>query len=327
MTRPVRVPVPARARAHDSTDMSLRTCPGPRPRRAAALNTGLALGLAGLMLATCTPTGVGGLPARPLKETQAAAFAVPMSLTASDGTGLKLVSLKARAVVEEPLAFTELHLVFENPTDRTIEGRFEINMPPNAAISRFAMQIFGAVAGGRGRRAPRRPGRLRGLPAPQAGPRAAREQGRQLLQRPRLPDPPARAQGADRLLLAGAPSSAEPYRLPLAASPSSTTSTPASSSARAHRRPRRRHHLDRHHHRQPPRHRAQASSSGPPTRTSRSSTSAASAMMGLRHDNLAVARVAVVRRHAPRADRRPHRPVRHQRLAGPRLRPPDRPTS
>ena len=67
----------------------------------------------------------------------------PLSLTASDGTGLKLVSLKARAVVEEPLAFTELHLVFENPTDRTIEGRFEINMPPNAAISRFAMQIFG----------------------------------------------------------------------------------------------------------------------------------------------------------------------------------------
>ena len=96
------------------------------------------------MLATCTPTGVGGLPARPLKETQAAAFAVPMSLTASDGTGLKLVSLKARAVVEEPLAFTELHLVFENPTDRTIEGRFEIDMPVRAAISRFSMKVHGA---------------------------------------------------------------------------------------------------------------------------------------------------------------------------------------
>jgi hypothetical protein len=63
---------------------------------------------------------------------------------------------------------------------------------------------LGRVAGGRGRRAPRRPGRLRGRPAPQAGPRAAREQGRQRLQRPRLPDPPARAQGADRLVLAGA---------------------------------------------------------------------------------------------------------------------------
>jgi tetratricopeptide (TPR) repeat protein len=104
----------------------------------------VAVGLAGLMLASCTPTGVGGLPSRPVKESKVVAFAVPMSLTASDGTGLKLVSLKARAVVEEPLAFTELHLVFENPTDRTIEGRFEINMPTDAAISRFAMKIFGS---------------------------------------------------------------------------------------------------------------------------------------------------------------------------------------
>jgi tetratricopeptide (TPR) repeat protein len=68
----------------------------------------------------------------------------PVSLTASDGTGLKLVSLTARAVVEEPLAFTELRLVFENPNDRQIEGRFEIDLPPNAAISRFAMKIGGA---------------------------------------------------------------------------------------------------------------------------------------------------------------------------------------
>ncbi|MGB1274284.1 MAG: TonB family protein, partial [Nannocystaceae bacterium] len=49
--------------------------------------------------------------------------------------------LKARAVVEEPLAFTELHLTFENPSDRVIEGRFQIEMPPGAAISRFAMKI------------------------------------------------------------------------------------------------------------------------------------------------------------------------------------------
>ena len=67
----------------------------------------------------------------------------PLSLTASDGTGLQLVSLTARGVVEAPLAFTELHLVFANPEDRTIEGRFEIEMPPGAAISRFAMKIEG----------------------------------------------------------------------------------------------------------------------------------------------------------------------------------------
>jgi hypothetical protein len=83
------------------------------------------------------------LPRRTLRPSQRDATRAPVSLTASDGTGLKLVSLTARAVVEEPLAFTELHLVFENPTDRRIEGRFEIEMPPNAAISRFAMLIGG----------------------------------------------------------------------------------------------------------------------------------------------------------------------------------------
>ena len=46
-------------------------------------------------------------------------------------------------MVEEPLAFTELRMVFENPNDRQIEGRFEIDMPPGAAISRFAMKIHG----------------------------------------------------------------------------------------------------------------------------------------------------------------------------------------
>ena len=65
------------------------------------------------------------LPRRTLRPSQREATRAPVSLTASDGTGLTLVSLTARAVVEEPLAFTELHLVFENPTDRRIEGRFE----------------------------------------------------------------------------------------------------------------------------------------------------------------------------------------------------------
>ncbi|MBA3549521.1 MAG: hypothetical protein H0T76_23850, partial [Nannocystis sp.] len=103
--------------------------------------------LAALTMVSCTPTGErsGALPSRPLNfESQRGSKTAPMTLTASDGTGLRLVTLKARGVVEEPLAFTELHMVFENPTDRTIEGRFEINMPPDAAISRFAMKIAGA---------------------------------------------------------------------------------------------------------------------------------------------------------------------------------------
>lgn len=64
----------------------------------------------------------------------------PLRLTASDGTGLRLVELTGRAVVEGPLAFTELHLVFENPEDRTIEGNFSVTLPDGAEVSRFAMK-------------------------------------------------------------------------------------------------------------------------------------------------------------------------------------------
>ena len=67
-------------------------------------------------------------------------IAAPVSLTASDGTGLRIVSFQARAVVEDPLAFTELRLTFRNPQNRQIEGNFEITLPPGAAISRFAMR-------------------------------------------------------------------------------------------------------------------------------------------------------------------------------------------
>ena len=65
----------------------------------------------------------------------------PLSLTTADGTGLKLVELHAQAMLEGPLAFTQLHLTFENPEDRVLEGRFEITLPERAAISRFAMKI------------------------------------------------------------------------------------------------------------------------------------------------------------------------------------------
>ncbi len=64
----------------------------------------------------------------------------PISLTASDGTGLALHELDAKAVIEEPLAFTEMRLVFDNPEGRTLEGTFSITLPPGAAISRFAMR-------------------------------------------------------------------------------------------------------------------------------------------------------------------------------------------
>ncbi len=67
--------------------------------------------------------------------------APPLSLTASDGTGLRLAEVDARAVIEEPLAFTELRLVFDNPEDRRLEGTFSITLPEGAALSRFAMKL------------------------------------------------------------------------------------------------------------------------------------------------------------------------------------------
>lgn len=67
----------------------------------------------------------------------------PMTLTATDGTGLRLMKLVARAVVDDPLAFTELTLTFENPSERTLEGTFAITLPQGAAVSRFAMKLDG----------------------------------------------------------------------------------------------------------------------------------------------------------------------------------------
>lgn len=70
-----------------------------------------------------------------------AAEDAPVSLTASDGTGLKLVKLQARAVVTDPLAFTELTLTFQNPLDRVLEGQFKVMLPQGATVSRFAMKV------------------------------------------------------------------------------------------------------------------------------------------------------------------------------------------
>ncbi|TMQ12702.1 MAG: hypothetical protein E6J91_20375 [Deltaproteobacteria bacterium] len=69
--------------------------------------------------------------------------APPWPLTASDGSGLLLTRVDASAVVEGPLAFTELHLYFHNPEARTREGTFSITLPAGAAVSRFAMEANG----------------------------------------------------------------------------------------------------------------------------------------------------------------------------------------
>ena len=80
-------------------------------------------------------------PSAPAQPGALAAAPAPMSLTASDGAGLELVSLSAEAAIEDPLAFTELHLVFRNPENRVREGQFRITLPSGATVSRFAMRI------------------------------------------------------------------------------------------------------------------------------------------------------------------------------------------
>nr|MBA3500358.1 hypothetical protein [Deltaproteobacteria bacterium] len=64
----------------------------------------------------------------------------PFALTATDGSGLVLTRIHAKAVMEGPLAFTELHLWFLNTEARSREGTFQITLPQHAAVSRFAME-------------------------------------------------------------------------------------------------------------------------------------------------------------------------------------------
>ncbi|MEO6210428.1 MAG: VIT domain-containing protein, partial [Gemmatimonadaceae bacterium] len=85
-----------------------------------------------------TPMFVASTPA--IREA-----APPWTLTASDGSGLQLTRVDAKAVVQGPLAFTELHLYFHNPEDRTREGTFAITLPAGAAVSRFGMELNGQM--------------------------------------------------------------------------------------------------------------------------------------------------------------------------------------
>ena len=65
----------------------------------------------------------------------------PLSLTASDGSGLELIAMSARAEIDDPVAVTHLELRFDNPKDHTIEGKLQLSLPPGASIAHFAMKI------------------------------------------------------------------------------------------------------------------------------------------------------------------------------------------
>ncbi len=97
-----------------------------------------------LIPASCTESVPGSKAAPERSDVEQHEDVVPaMRLTAGDGTGLELVNLEVRGAVQGPLAFTELHMTFENPEPRILAGQFSIDLPPAAALSRFAMKIDG----------------------------------------------------------------------------------------------------------------------------------------------------------------------------------------
>jgi hypothetical protein len=68
----------------------------------------------------------------------------PIRMLARDGTDLPLVSLEVRGTVEEPLAFTELHLEFENLEPRPLDATLSVRLPAKARVTRFAALIEGS---------------------------------------------------------------------------------------------------------------------------------------------------------------------------------------
>lgn len=54
------------------------------------------------------------------------------------GIPLRLAKLEVGAVVEDPVAFTELRMVFQNPEPRALDAELEIELPAGARVTRFA---------------------------------------------------------------------------------------------------------------------------------------------------------------------------------------------
>ncbi|MFQ5653981.1 MAG: VIT domain-containing protein, partial [Planctomycetota bacterium] len=62
--------------------------------------------------------------------------------------GLALHSLVADVEIIGPIATTTLELVYENPHERDLEGRFVLPLPPGASPCRFAMEVGGELREG-----------------------------------------------------------------------------------------------------------------------------------------------------------------------------------
>ncbi|NVB42606.1 hypothetical protein G6O69_32585 [Pseudenhygromyxa sp. WMMC2535] len=120
----------------------------------------------GVIVSACVPVAQTRTPPDPpLRATidldleGALADDRPIRLTGREGTDLPLSSLEVLGTVEDPLAFTQLRLSFENPEPVTLDATLSVLLPPGATITRFAASIEGSwreaeVVG-------RKPGQLR----------------------------------------------------------------------------------------------------------------------------------------------------------------------
>ena len=72
----------------------------------------------------------------------------PISLSDPDGQELILEDLDVRVAIHGMLSLTEMEFRFRNPLPKRMEGRFACTLPPNAAISRFAKEVFGQLMEG-----------------------------------------------------------------------------------------------------------------------------------------------------------------------------------
>ena len=72
----------------------------------------------------------------------------PVSLTNPDGQSMILERYNLRVAVNGPLSLTEMEMVFRNPENRVMEGRFLYMLPPGATISRFAKDVNGKLMEG-----------------------------------------------------------------------------------------------------------------------------------------------------------------------------------
>ncbi|MCY3021302.1 MAG: VIT and VWA domain-containing protein [Planctomycetota bacterium] len=72
----------------------------------------------------------------------------PVSLTNPDGQALNLEKYDLRVAVHGPLSLVEMEMVFRNPENRQMEGRFQYLLPPGATISRFAKEVNGKLMEG-----------------------------------------------------------------------------------------------------------------------------------------------------------------------------------